>query len=260
MQAKTENTIVDNLSWLSEVELISVHVPKTAGSTFGYKILPQVYKAEEILYDYDMSPANKILQSSKLKAGTKVIHGHFNAKKYQEYCPNAKVVIWLRHPILLLISSYHFWLTKTDKFFDDNHRYVVSNKLSFADFVKQNFTRNIVCKYFARGMKIDDFYFVGFQEFFIDDLNVLRNKFDWSPLKLSASNRNAYENYQDKVMEILSDQFLIENIIALNITDMGFYQAALSLRYLRKGISNSLEMYELSLQELQSRLGCSLYE
>lgn len=38
-----------NLSGLSEVELISVHLPKTAGSTFGYQILLQVYRQEENL-------------------------------------------------------------------------------------------------------------------------------------------------------------------------------------------------------------------
>ncbi|NJM62971.1 MAG: hypothetical protein HC849_26775 [Oscillatoriales cyanobacterium RU_3_3] len=58
MQATTENTIVDNLSWLSEVELISVHVPKTAGYTFGYKILPQVYKSNEILYYNNFLPVD----------------------------------------------------------------------------------------------------------------------------------------------------------------------------------------------------------
>jgi hypothetical protein len=71
---------------------------------------------------------------------------------------------------------------------------------------------------------------------------------------VSTLNRNYYENYQNKAMEILTNQSLVKNIISLNSADMKLYQEALSLREQRKGVSNYLEMYELSLKELQSRL------
>jgi hypothetical protein len=254
-EAKTGNRIMGNLSGLSEVELISVHVPKTAGSTFGYKILPQVYKPEEILYDNDFLPISNLIETRKLKTTTKVIHGHFAATKYLELCPNAKIVIVLRNPILLLISAYYFWMSfSMDNITNENHRYVVENNLSFEEFVEQDFTYNIVDNYFAKNMKLTDFYFVGIQEFFRDDLNYIKNKLGWSPLKMKTSNRNSYENYPNKVMEILTNQSLVKNIIAINSADMKLYQEALKLRQQRKGLSNNLEMYELSLKELQSRL------
>ena len=62
-------------------------------------------------------------------------------------------------------------------FYDQNHRYVVENKLEFTDFVNQPFTHNIISNYFAKGMKLSDFYFVGIQEFFRDDLTILRTVF-----------------------------------------------------------------------------------
>jgi hypothetical protein len=254
-EAKTGNRIMGNLSWLSEVELISVHVPKTAGSTFGYKILPQVYKPEEILYDNDFLPISNLIETSKLKRTTKVIHGHFAATKYLEHCPNAKIVILLRHPILLLISAYYFWMSfSMDNITNENHRYVVEKKLSFEEFVEQDFTCNIVNNYFAKNMKLTDFYWVGIQEFFREDLNYIKNKLGWPPLKVNTSNRNSYENYPNKVREILTNQSLVKNIIAINSADMKLYQEALNLRHQRKGLSNYLEMYELSLKELQSRL------
>ena len=245
-----------NLSLSSAVELISVHLPKTAGSTFGKVILPQVYPPSQILYDYDDLPINTLIPKGQLTTETRAIHGHFPAKKYKEYYPNAKMVIWLRNPILLLISAYYFWMTLNpdDLIFNKDYRYVVENKLDFADFVKQSFTHNITSNYFAKGMKLTDFYFVGIQEFFIDDLNDLKNNLGWPPLKVLSSNRNPYENYQDKVINTLNNQSLIDTIVAFNSADIKLYKEALSLRTQRKGLSSSIEMYELSLKESQSRL------
>ena len=247
---------MSNLSVSSGVELISVHLPKTAGSTFGKVILPQVYPPSQILYDYDGLPINTLIQKGQLTTETRVIHGHFPAKKYREYYPNAKMVIWLRNPILLLISAYYFWMTLNPAHFilNKDYRYVVENKLDFADFVNQSFTHNITSNYFAKEVKLTDFYFVGLQEFFRDDLNDLQNSLGLPPLKVLTSNRNSYDNYQDQVIDTLNNQSLIDKIVAFNSADMKLYKEALSLRYQRKGISNFIEMYEQSLKESQSRL------
>jgi hypothetical protein len=240
----------------SSVELISVHIPKTAGTTFGKVILPKIYPKHSILYDYDFLPINTLIEEGKLTTQTRVIHGHFSIEKYRGYFNNAKRVIWLRNPIILLISAYFFWMASgRDKiFYDENHRYVIENKLDFSAFVKQPFTHNMISNYFGKGMKLTDFYFVGIQEFFRDDLNDLKKKLGWPTLEVTISNRNSYENYQDQVMDILTNQSLVKNIVSLNSADMDIYQEALSLRSQRKGLSSFIEMYELSLKESQSRL------
>lgn len=247
---------MSNLSVPSTVELISVHVPKTAGSTFGKVILPQIYPPDSILYDYHDLPVDALIKEGQLTRKIKVIHGHFSAQKYREYYPNTKIVIWLRNPILLLISAYYFCITPNHNniFFDENHRYIVENQLNISDFVNQHFTDNMIYKYFAKKMKLTDFYFVGIQEFFRDDLNDLKNNLGWPPLKVLSSNRNSYDNYQAQVMDSLTNESLIKKIISLNSADMELYQEALSLRYQRKGLSNFIEMYEQSLKESQSRL------
>jgi|JFJP01.1.fsa_nt_gi Sulfotransferase family. len=238
-----------NLSLPSSLELISVHIPKTAGSTFGKVILPQIYPQNQILYKYDNSHINTLIEQGKLRTETRVIHGHFPEKKYREYYPDTKMVIWLRNPINLLISHFFFWMANTNNFFDDKHRYVVENKLSFSDFLEQPYTHNIISNYFAKGMKLTDFYFVGIQEFFRDDLNDLKNKLCWSTkIQIQVANRNRYDNYQDKVIDILNNKSLIQKIVDINSVDRELYQEALSLRTQRKGLSNPLEMYKISLK------------
>lgn len=238
------------------VELISVHLPKTAGTTFGKVILPKIYPQHSILYDYDFLPINTLIQEGKLTTKTRVIHGHFSIEKYRGYCHNAKRVIWLRNPINLLISAYFFWMVSgcDNIFYDENHRYVVENKLEFADFVDQPFTHNIISNYFAKEMKLSDFYFVGVQEFFRDDLNDLKNMLGWLTLKVPVANQNLYDNYQAKVMDILNNQSLIKNILRIQSADIELYQEALKLRCQRKALSSCIEMYELSLKESQSVL------
>ena len=73
----------------------------------------------------------------------------------------------------------------------------------------------------------------------------------WLTLKVHVVNQNLYDNYQAKVMDILNNQSLIENILAIQSADIELYQEALKLRCQRKGASSCIEMYELSLKESQ---------
>jgi hypothetical protein len=61
-------------------------------------------------------------------------------------------------------------------------------------------------------------------------------------------------------MDILNNQSLVKKIVAIQSADRKLYQKALSLRYQRKGLSNYLEMYQLSLQESQARLGFNSFQ
>nr|MDJ0681015.1 hypothetical protein [Xenococcaceae cyanobacterium MO_167.B52] len=74
------------------VEILSVHIPKTAGTAF-WRVLTQVYNADDIYHDMgakSCEPTDSFLQKIT------VIHTHYSLKKYQGYFPNAKKIVWLR--------------------------------------------------------------------------------------------------------------------------------------------------------------------
>lgn len=100
--------------------VISVHIPKTGGTSFR-RILEDTYR-DAILEDYDWLTRPKAFSGSTLDAsddeirdalkGIRCIHGHFAAQKYkrlQEIDGIRPIFItWLRDPVERAISAYYF--------------------------------------------------------------------------------------------------------------------------------------------------------
>jgi hypothetical protein len=115
--------------------LVSVHVPKTGGVTFG-EILRRSLGGR-VAFDYRRPPWMPTVHSSrKRKAinaivnsipdrlyhratmcqlngklmlrGARVVHGHFRADRFDGRYPDLRYCIWLRDPADLAASWYHF--------------------------------------------------------------------------------------------------------------------------------------------------------
>src|SRR5262245_49792666 len=95
------------------VDVISVHISKTAGSAF-HSVLNQVYKPAQIAFDYDDRPTDPTCPSNcdpaawerraeqfarALGPKVRILHGHFQATKYLKHFPQARIITWLRHPV-----------------------------------------------------------------------------------------------------------------------------------------------------------------
>ena len=114
------------------IELISVHIPKTAGTAFRH-VLTDVYGLNGVLGDY---PPDSIYHPERaIDPQINVIHGHFTPSKYQGYFPQAKRIVWLRHPLFRLISEYFFAKTINDR---NNaiHAKLLDDDLSSLEFAK----------------------------------------------------------------------------------------------------------------------------
>ncbi|MDJ0555859.1 MAG: methyltransferase domain-containing protein [Microcoleaceae cyanobacterium MO_207.B10] len=215
----------------AKLELISIHIPKTAGTTFK-QVLRQIYNPDEIFFDYPHKGNLRHKMLIKPKPEVKVIHGHFAADKYDKNFPDIKKVIWLRHPIKRLISLYFFWITWQILVENDSQELENSEKanLSFIEFAEQPEMQNLIKSKFVQAKDLKNFYFVGIQEFFREDLQELKFMLNWPEYELEVQNTNPYPEYKSLLEEVLSNQEIIDRISAINQEDIEIYQQALNLR------------------------------
>ncbi|MEG4205126.1 hypothetical protein QUA20_14475 [Microcoleus sp. Pol7_A1] len=239
----------------AKVEIISVHVPKTAGTTF-YQVLSHVYGREAVFRDNENVPESQI-KPSALPANIKVIHGHFALDKYKGYFHNAKKVIWLRNPVIRLISNYFFW--RMEKVGIPRNMDV----LGIVEFANLPAVRNIVANYIGKN-QLSNFYFVGIQEFFQSDLEDLKTMMGWSDVSVFFTNANTFPEYDIQLRKILDDNEIVKKLAQSNSLDMELYQQALNLRAKRRnelgGFHQLLQLSEQSQSQLhqeQSQLAQS---
>jgi hypothetical protein len=236
------------------VEIISVHIPKTAGTTF-LDILLKIYGHEKVLRDYP--PHETYSSDDPLPSHIKVVHGHFLPIKYHDQDAHAKRIVWLRHPVSRLVSEYLF-AKKIKDDINPVHIEIAKGKLSFLDFCMIPEMRNFM-SYQLQGYKLDDFYFVGIQEFFLDDLADLKLKMKWPFFQFESLNKGAFSEFHAFLKSIITDKSLMNTVIQINKQDMGLYQNALSLRANRQGIEKinyySLEATDILQDSLHHTIG-----
>ncbi|MEG4071514.1 hypothetical protein QUA33_02440, partial [Microcoleus sp. Pol14D4] len=222
------------------VELIAVHVPKTAGATFQ-SALQQVYGSQHIYYDYLDASRPKVYEPHEIPSQIRVINGHFSLSKYESFFPEAKRIIWLRHPIYLLVSLYFYWrylpLQKGDNTIVGK---LQQSKIGIYEFAEQPEIRNILCQN-ACGKMLNDFYFVGVQEFFREDLLELKTMLGWPEITVAQENINPNPKYQEDLQNVLSNKTIISKLVENNRQDIELYEEALSLRAKRRQESSLLQ-------------------
>ncbi len=169
--------------------LISVHIPKTAGTSFG-AVLAEKFGAG-LLRDYNRpmhSPpvwrntralCDCVLNAGRKFSGIKCIHGHFLPLKYRwlGLRHNVRFVTWLRDPVERLASNYYHWLRNSNEGRGWTlWRRCIEEKWSLEQFCFRPELRN-VCSQFLAGFPLERFDFVGITEHAAEDFEFFADRF-----------------------------------------------------------------------------------
>ena len=169
------------------LELISVHVPKTAGTSFR-NILERIYHQEDAfqpIYKAEGEIWHNRLPNIPEK--TRVIHGHFPATMaLHDAYPQAKIIAWAREPVARTISYYSFW-KRTPKHGNPAHDYFLDNDMSLIDFARHPVMQGEMLAYFDR-VPLEKFFFIGLVEHFDEDIRALARSLDWPEPEIPKEN------------------------------------------------------------------------
>jgi hypothetical protein len=121
--------------------IVSIHVPKTAGTTVA-AVFDRCFR-RRVLFDYDDDYTKAAVPDPRIVANRdfissyfSAIHGHFYARRYLDVFPEADYVATLRHPVDRVISQYLHELNENsaDARF---HEEIASGRMDVVQFAEQ---------------------------------------------------------------------------------------------------------------------------
>jgi hypothetical protein len=199
-------------------KVISIHIPKTAGTSFR-KVLEKQYGKRKV-FPYYMH----LNKQKAIPARTQVIHGHITVKNYKELIhenpewANAKIIVWIREPSERLASNY-FYLKEVLLGQVSNRKLGERMVMSFEQYINSEKEANRMSKFFNKEMLSNkNLLFIGETEHFHRDLKKLSALMGWEPIKIPHSNKT---NEKDREWTNL-----IPTIKANNTLDYEIYELA----------------------------------
>lgn len=220
----------------NNIQLVSIHIPKTAGTSFR-NTLKQVYgenqvKRLDIAID-KFTLEQQPFQSDKLDKGIEVIHGHIFYELLIEKINISKdvpIITWLRDPVARVISNYKYLSKRLAEELDEEGKglnILAKMQRTLVEYAHDEINRNRMSKFLA-GIEPEDISFIGITEYFSDDLKDLAQFLDWKNVEEYMVNVTGKKI--DDVSE--EDKAIIRQ---LNRDDVALYQKAIELRNQRKG-------------------------
>ena len=221
--------------------LISVHLPKTAGSSFRSAI--EQHYGDRLVQDYGDRPINKTtfrrnfdaVQGCLLNMGSRArfrhidcIHGHFMPLKYLllKAPIKKKFVVWMRDPVERLASHYLYWVRNYNPIDAGKlHRRVVEEKWSLERFCLGPEMKNVYSKFFW-GFPLARFDFVGITEFYDSEIE------HFSQLLVGANLESIRVNVNPNPVKhsYIDAPDFRSKIQAHHQADVALYEQALALR------------------------------
>lgn len=231
------------------LELISIHIPKTAGTSFQ-QILEAQYPGKallrldfEFVRDQDetgiLRAKNKtdqrvldgLVKEGEIPEYVKAIHGHFTLQDIQQLLGNiqtVRLVTWLREPIERVISNYNYLNELLESEVRDRpqaQRLMNRLKRSIYEFAVLPANTNKYRIYLG-GQSLEPFDFVGLTDSFDEDIQHLADLMGWQTPDVYHVNRTPRKAHGFTAEEQTSLESLYSH-------DIHIYRSAVELRQAR---------------------------
>lgn len=153
--------------------LISLHIPKTAGTSFTAilrSLFPQkLYRH----YKHEFSTSQSVT-SHFIHPHIRCVHGHFQVNAFDACFDRTTTLTWFRDPVERLVSTYYQVLRNPqDSRHDPNYRRVLEEEMNLVDFARKTNAANQV-PWYLNGHALADFTFIGIVERMPESLHMLR--------------------------------------------------------------------------------------
>jgi len=200
------------------LELISIHIPKTAGTSFQHALEFQFGADRVARIDF---PQHE--DDIRCPEGVAVIHGHLTVQQARKLDASQSIprITWLRHPVDRVISNYFYLSGRLDELLDEpRHGVDILSKMkrTLVEYASADRNRNRIAD-FLEGHRPEDFSFIGLVEQYAEDLNALQEQFGW---KITSP---VHHNPSSKGAEL--DPKIRATIEELNAEDMRWYREVL---------------------------------
>jgi hypothetical protein len=214
-----------------KIELVSVHIPKTAGTSFRHSLLTAygkkaVARLDIHLEDETIKLNERRFQESQFPASIKVLHGHFSPyllRKHFALEPKIPFITWLRDPVERVASNY-FYLSQRlkEELQEERKQLNILSKMqrSLLEYAQADINRNRMHD-FLHGMLLSEFTFVGIQEHFSEDLATLADLMNWKSPTVFHHNKTASYKLSEEERRLIG---------SWNQLDVKLYQDGLKLR------------------------------
>jgi len=226
---------VPSVSPNKKVEFICIHINKTGGKSFR-KVLKKQYGNG--YYRINLKNSREVLKPAQLIKRQQIIenipdhvialHRHFLYIDVEPLVKStgAKLIVWLRNPVDRLVSQYYFVRRKIIKDKKKEYRINMNPDVTLTDFANQKTKKNVISK-ILEGLNLSDIFFIGFLEYFKEDLNELGELLGWGKnIKLPYVNSNQEYKSLYHVPTIEEREIISE----INAKDMKLFNEALRIK------------------------------
>jgi hypothetical protein len=233
--------------------IISLHLPKTAGTSFRASLA--AHFGDRYRNDYDDLPISKsetLRQEEALAAGHAIarqglagvecIHGHFLPAKYLRLrdIQELTFITWMREPAARMLSHYEYWQESYDaRTAAPHHRQVIEQGWTLEQFCLSEQFRNIYTQYLWK-FPLEAFSFIGISEFYEEDMREFSERFLVASLQPRYENATRSANLRSGV-----DEAFLDKVRDFHAADMRLYQQAVQWREARRRGDARLEQKNL---------------